>query len=193
MTRNPHETEESIPIMFVSHNYSEKCQQAKDSPSKHAGTGPDTVRIRPGSGWPEPSLMILAHQLASGSDPLATTGHGHPEPNWICGWPEPGLTILAHQLASGSDPFGHNRTWPSRTKSDLGRLRFARTGPVAFCQNRAGSVLPETVPMILAHRLASGPDPFGPNRTWPSRIKSDSGRLRFAITGLVPFCQNQAR
>ena len=40
---------------------------------------------------------------------------------------------------------------------------------------RAGCVLPEPGPMILAHRLASGPDAFGQNLTRPSRL--DLGQL----------------
>ena len=34
---------------------------------------------------------------------------------------------------------------------------------------------PEASPMILAHQLASGPGPFGPNLTQSARTKSDPG------------------
>ena len=124
-----------------------------------AGTEPDDsctpACFRIGSIWPQPDMAI---QNQIGSGPVAFCQNRASSV-----LRETGPMILAHRLASRPDPFGHDRTWPSRVKSDSGRLRFARTGPVAFCQNRAGSVLPE------------------------------QGRLRFARTRPVPFCQNQAR
>ena len=50
------------------------------------------------------------------------------------------------------------------------------TDPQYTCRNRSGSAWKrwtEADPMILAHRLASGPDLFGPNRTQSARNKSD--------------------
>ena len=51
-----------------------------------------------------------------------------------------GRNRAAHRLASGLDPFGHNLTWPPRTKSDPGQLCFARTGPEEKCRMWSGSV-----------------------------------------------------
>ena len=93
-------------------------------------------------------------------------------------WPEAGRVILAHWLTSGPDPFGQNLRQSAKTKSDPAwfctrssapsleeRIRVWKWeigyGLVAFCQ--------EPGPIILAHRLASGPDAFGQNLTRPSR------------------------
>ena len=61
----------------------------------------------------------------------------------------------------------------TRTASTPGSLNMP--DPI---RNRYGSAQkhwPEAGRMILAHWLASGPDPFGPNLTQPDRTKSDPG------------------
>ena len=98
-------------------------------------------------------------------DPIIRIRSGSAEKHW----PEAGRMFLAHRLASGPDLFGLNLAQSARTKSDPGwfcvilsatsveegdRVWETGSGPVASCQ-KPGQVIP-------AHRLASGPDPFGP-------------------------------
>ena len=83
---------------------------------------PDLIRIRSGSAWkhlPEVGRMILAHQLASGSDPfgqnLTQSARTKLDPGWFCTvlsrtsveeqnrCQKPGPMIPAHQLASRPD------------------------------------------------------------------------------------------
>ena len=47
--------------------------------------------------------------------------------------------------------------------------------PIQIRSRLAGKHWPEAGRMILAHRLASGPDPFGQNLTQSARTKSDPG------------------
>ena len=47
--------------------------------------------------------------------------------------------------------------------------------PIRIRSGLAGKHWPEAGRMILAHRLASGPDPFGQNVTQSARTKSDPG------------------
>ena len=47
----------------------------------------------------------------------------------------------------------------------------------------AGKHWPEAGRMVLAHRLASGPDPFGQNLTQSARTKSDPGWFCTVLSG----------
>ena len=47
--------------------------------------------------------------------------------------------------------------------------------------------------MILAHRLASGPDPFGQNLTQSARTKSDPGCFCTILSGTTVEERNRAR
>ena len=47
--------------------------------------------------------------------------------------------------------------------------------PIRIRSGSARKLWTERGPMILAHRLASGPDPFGQNLTQSARTKSDPG------------------
>ena len=92
--------------------------------------------------------MILAHKLASGTDPVGQN-LSQPEPNPI------------RDDFAQYDP---GRLWKNATESESGKTG---SGLVAFCQKPG--------PMILVHRLASGPNSFGGNLSRPSR--SDPGRF----------------
>ena len=50
---------------------------------------------------------------------------------------------------------------------------------------------PEASPIILAHRLASGPDPFGQNLTQSARTKSDPGWFFTILSGTSAEEQNR--
>ena len=47
--------------------------------------------------------------------------------------------------------------------------------PIRIRSGSAGKQWPEADRMFVAHRLASGPDPFGQNLTQSARAKSDPG------------------
>ena len=55
--------------------------------------------------------------------------------------------------------------------------------PTRILSGSAGKHWPEAGRMILAHRLASGPDPFGQNLTQSARTKSDEGLFCTALSG----------
>ena len=56
------------------------------------------------------------------------------------------------------------------------------TDPIRIRSGLAGKLWPEAGWMILAHRLASGPDPFGQNVTQSARTKSDPGWFRTILS-----------
>ena len=56
-----------------------------------------------------------------------------------------------------------------------------------------GKHWPEVGRMILAHRLASGPDPFGQNLTQSARTKSDLGWFCTVLSGSSVGEQNQVQ
>ena len=68
------------------------------------------------------------------------------------------------------------KTWHSQPETDQIQAGFAQYhDPVHLWKNtndwqQAGCILPELGPMIIAHQLASRPDIFGQNLTWPSRL-----------------------
>ena len=117
------------------------------------------------------SIVIIIIIICFGSDPVNL-----PDPIRIRSGsapkllPEAGRVIIAHRLVSGPDPSGPNLTQSARTQSDPGwfctiimiQAVCGRTQPSLKVGNWkwAGCVLPETDPMIFAHRLASGPDTF---------------------------------
>ena len=55
--------------------------------------------------------------------------------------------------------------------------------PIRIRAGSAGKHWPEAVRVILAHRLASGPDPFGQNLAQSARSKSDPGWFRTILSG----------
>ena len=61
----------------------------------------------------------------------------------------------------------------TRTASTPGSLNMP--DPIRIRYGSAQKHWPEAGRMILAHWLASGPDPFGPNLTQSARTKSDPG------------------
>ena len=54
--------------------------------------------------------------------------------------------------------------------------------PIRIRSGSAGKRWPEAGRMIPAHRLASGPDPFGQNLAQSARTKSDPGLVLHNIT-----------
>ena len=56
--------------------------------------------------------------------------------------------------------------------------------PIRIRSGLAGKHWPETGPMSLVHRLASGPNPSGQNLTQSARTRSDPGR--FCTVGFGP-------
>ena len=63
--------------------------------------------------------------------------------------------------------------------------------PICIRSGLAGKHWPEAGRMILAHRLASGPDPFGQNVTQSARTKSDPGWFRTILSGTSVEERNQ--
>ena len=55
--------------------------------------------------------------------------------------------------------------------------------PIRIRSGSAGKHWPEAGRMILAHWLASGPDPFGQNLTQSARNKSDPGWFCTILSG----------
>ena len=94
------------------------------------------------------------------------------------GWPEPGRKILAHRLASETDPFGHNLTWPSRTKSRAGRMCKHRSDSDPIMMIRAIFSAGKKQPIRRIRQIGSGPIPAGRNgHNWPDpkRVRAGSG------------------
>ena len=56
--------------------------------------------------------------------------------------------------------------------------------PIRIRSGSAGKYWPEVGRMILAHWLASGPDPFGQNLTQSARTKSDPGSFCTILFGM---------
>ena len=61
-------------------------------------------------------------------------------------WPKPDSQPEANRIRDGFAQDDAGRPWKNASESESGKL-------VTFCQKLG--------PMILAHRLASGPDEFG--------------------------------
>ena len=57
--------------------------------------------------------------------------------------------------------------------------------PICIRSGSGGRHWPETDRMILAYRIASGPDPFGQNLTQSARTKSDPGWILHSIIRVV--------
>ena len=55
--------------------------------------------------------------------------------------------------------------------------------PIRIRSGSAGKQRPEADPMILAHRLASGPDLFGQNLTQSARTEPDTGWFCTILSG----------
>ena len=55
--------------------------------------------------------------------------------------------------------------------------------PIGIRSGLGGKHWPEAGRMISAHRLASGPDPFGQNLTQSARTKSDPGWFCTRLSG----------
>ena len=55
--------------------------------------------------------------------------------------------------------------------------------PIRTRSGSGGKHWPEVGRMILAHRLASGPDPFDPNLTQSARTKPDPGWFCTILSG----------
>ena len=55
--------------------------------------------------------------------------------------------------------------------------------PIRIRSGSAGKQWPEAGLMILAHRLASGPDTLGQNLTQSARTKSDPGWFHTVLSG----------
>ena len=58
--------------------------------------------------------------------------------------------------------------------------------PIRIRSGSAGKHWPEAGRMILAHRLASGPDPFGQNLTQSARTKTGPGLVLLNMIQDVP-------
>ena len=56
--------------------------------------------------------------------------------------------------------------------------------PICIRPGSAGKHWPEAGRMIIAHQLASGPDPFGQNLTQLARTKSDPGWFCLILSGM---------
>ena len=59
------------------------------------------------------------------------------------------------------------------------------TDPIRIRSGSAGKHGPEAGRVVLAHRLASGPDPFGQNLAQSARTKSDPGYVLHSMIRAV--------
>ena len=183
----------------------------------HTGLLPDRIHLATTwHGHQEPNRTVWSgpfvekrHRIRSwetGSGPVVFNGTGKDD----CVLPEPGPMILAHQLASGPDPFGHNPTWPSRTKLDPGLFRTIWSRPsveeqnqiecgkqeAAFCQNRAQWILLIGLLPYWIHLATTWHGHQEPNRTvWFRLFVEKQNRIgcRETGSGLVAFWRNQDR